>query len=412
MRVNSQQIIKKLFHPSNTLLFVLFVGYFFTSSIDLQAQKKQFVVVLDPGHGGKDPGTMGTKRYKSIYEKDIVLSVALKVGAILEKDADIKVVYTRKTDVFVELHKRGDIANKAGADLFISIHCNAASASAKGTETYVLGVHKNETNLAVAKRENDVILLEDNYEKHYSYNPNNPESIIALTLMQEEYLDQSIRMAKILEKSFTQVGGRQSKGVKQMGLIVLHQSAMPSILTEIGFLSNNTEEDFLRSEDGQEKITSSLVDAVKKYKTELQSTLDGTVQSGETIYVEPEKNETQSKEHSSEKQNTTNQNKTQQNSTKTNNSTKKGRVYEGIIFKVQIASSVKSIEEKSSNFKGLEGVKKVKVGDAYKYYYGNTSDYDEILKLRDKAIKKGYSDCFIVAFKGKERVSVNDVVGK
>lgn len=401
MWVNSQQIIKKLLETSNTLFRVVFVGFIFVSAIVLNAQKKDFIVVLDPGHGGKDPGTMGTKRYNSINEKDIVLSVALKVGAILEKESNIKVVYTRKTDVFIELYKRGEIANKANADLFISIHCNAASPSVKGTETYVLGVHRNETNLAVAKRENDVILLEDNYEKHYTYNPNNPESIIALTLMQEEYLDQSIRMAKILEKSFVQIGGRQSKGVKQLGLVVLHQSAMPSILTEIGFLSNDAEEDFLISEEGQDKITASIVDAVKKYINELQSNRDATTISNESIVEEKEKINPK----------TTQPKTTQNTASQSEFSTKKGRVYDGITFKVQIASSVNSIDVKPANFKGLEGVKKVKVGDAFKYYYGNTSNYDEILTLRDKAKKKGYTDCFIVAFKGNERISLNDVVG-
>lgn len=374
MRVNSQQNTKNTFHLFKWLILMSFLGFFYMIPGKVIAQTKKFTVVLDPGHGGKDPGTIGTQRYKNMFEKDIVLAVALKVGNILEKESpDIKVIYTRKTDVFVELHKRGEIANKADADLFISIHINSASPSARGTETYVLGVHRNASNLAVAKMENDVILLEDNYEKHYSYDPNNPESLIGLTLMQEEYLDQSIRMAKIAEKSFQDVGNRNSKGVKQAGFVVLHQSYMPSILTEIGFLSNNDEEDFLRSDKGQEKIANSIVNAVKKYKSEIEK---NSIETTEIISETPSEN----------------------------------RIFEGVTFKVQIATSSNDLETTPSNFKGLQGVEKVKSDKYFKYYLGNTSNYDEILELKEKAISKGYTDCYIVAYKGDVKVSVTEVL--
>jgi N-acetylmuramoyl-L-alanine amidase len=395
MRVNSQQNTKNNFLFSNKLILLCLLGLVTISTLSIQAQNKTFTVVLDPGHGGKDPGTIGTKRYKTIFEKDIVLSVALKVGALLEKEMpDVKVIYTRKTDVFVELHKRGEIANKADADLFISIHINAATPTAKGTETYVLGVHRNESNLAVAKMENDVILLESNYEKHYAYNPNDPSSIIGLTLMQEDFLDQSIRMAKILEKSFADVGNRNSKGVKQAGFVVLHQSYMPAILTEIGFLSNKEEEDFLRSDEGQNKIAQSMFGAIKKYKSELDQS--NNMQSN--VEVMEDDTQVQTPE-------------TITDDTDVSASVKENqRIFEGIVFKVQIASSKNNLDTKASNFKGLEGVERVKTGDHYKYYLGKTSDYNEILKTREKAISKGYTDCFIVAFKGTERVSVTDVL--
>lgn len=395
MRVNSQQNTKNVYLFSKKLILLCLLGLMAISPVSILAQNKTFTVVLDPGHGGKDPGTIGTKRYKTIFEKDIVLSVALKVGALLEKEMpDVKVIYTRKTDVFVELHKRGEIANKADADLFISIHINAATPTAKGTETFVLGVHRNESNLAVAKMENDVILMESNYEKHYAYNPNDPSSIISLTLMQEDFLDQSIRMAKILEKSFTDIGNRNSKGVKQAGFVVLHQSYMPAILTEIGFLSNKEEEDFLRTEDGQNKIAQSMFGAIKKYKSEL----DHNNNDPSKIEIIEAENQVESTEQAIDKTETIPVVKENQ------------RIYEGVIFKVQIASSKNNLDTKASNFKGLEGVERVKTGDHYKYYLGKTSDYDEILVLRERAISKGYSDCFIVAFKGNERVAVTDVL--
>lgn len=398
MWVNSQQNIKNVFLIPQKLVLIGLIGFLGLFPIENIAQNNFFTVVLDPGHGGKDPGTIGTKRYKTIFEKDIVLAVALKVGKILENEIpDIKVIYTRKTDVFVELHKRGEIANKADANLFISLHINAASPSAIGTETYILGVHRNASNLAVAKMENDVILMESNYEKHYSYNPNDPSSLIGLTLMQEDYLDQSIRMAKILEKNFSDIGNRHSKGVKQAGFVVLHQSYMPSILTEIGFLSNKEEEDFLRSDNGQEKIANSIVHAIKKYKSELEQ--NGVVESNVEIINNVKEETSEVVVLTEEKQ-----------STETINTNKNNRIFEGIIFKVQITSSVKNIETKSTNFKGLKNVERVKSNKNFKYFIGKTSNYDEILKLKEKALSAGYSDCFIVAFKGAERIAVNDVL--
>jgi len=338
-------------------------------TVHINAQDKEFTVVLDPGHGGKDTGTTGTKRYKSKFEKDIVLAVALQVEKMMENEMPLtKVILTRKKDVFIELKKRGEIANKANADLFISIHANAASYKAKGSETYVLGVHRNKTNLAVAKRENDVILLEEDYEKHYSYDPHSPASIISLTLMQEDYLDQSIRMATIIENSFKQVGKRRTRGVKQAGFVVLHQTYMPSVLIEIGFLSNKEEEDFLRKKNGQKKIAASIVAGIKKYKEELNKN------SVQTILKEP------------------------------------STIYEGVIFKTQIASSSSKVSTKAYNFKGLKGIERVKVGKYYKYYLGKTSDYNSIKKLKEKAIKKGYKSAFIVAFRGKERISVSELL--
>ncbi len=356
------------------VLSFIYAGFFVNPEI--QAQEKPFTVVIDPGHGGKDTGTIGTKRYKNKYEKDIVLAVALEVKKMMQKKMpQVKTLLTREKDIFIELNKRGEMANKAKADLFISIHANSASYKAKGTETYVLGIHRNKTNLAVAKRENDVILMEEDYDKHYSYDPHSPASIISLTLMQEDYLDQSIRLATLMEKSFSEIGNRHARGVKQAGFVVLHQTFMPSVLIEIGFLSNKEEEDFLRTKSGQQKIAASIVDGILKYKKELEK-------------------------NSVKKTNTPDSRK----------KTETSLIFKDVVFKVQIASSSLKIDTKAYNFKGLKGVERVKVGKYYKYYLGKTHDYGRVKTLKEKAIQKGYKGAYIVAFKGKERISVTNLL--
>lgn len=360
----------------------LSLGFFMCFSVtDLNAQNKTFTIVLDAGHGGLHPGNLGTKRYKK-SEKDIALDVTLKVGKILSKNLnDLKVIYTRTKDVHVDLWKRGKIANDANADLFVSIHCNSFTTNAYGTETFVLGLHRNKTNLEVAKRENDVILLEKDHEKYYQYDPNLPESIIGLTLMQEEYLDKSIELAQLLEDAFVDKAQRKSRGVKQAGFVVLHQTYMPSVLVEIGFLSNKKEEDFLNSNQGQYKIANAIVEAIKKYKFHLDQNKVVVLNDISIIKTEIPKTEKVDR----------------------NNKTK-------AIFKVQIASSKNKLEPKSYNFKGLKNVERVKVGAYYKYYLGSTESYAKIKSLRRKARKKGYKSAFIVAFKNGKKVSVNKVL--
>ncbi len=377
----------QLFHKSNShshkLLFLLvFLIITSLSATEIQAQDTVFTVVIDPGHGGKDSGTTGTARYKDKNEKDIVLGIALKIEKMMKKEMPhTKLVFTRKKDVFIPLKKRGEIANKAKADLFVSIHANAASYKASGTETYVLGVHRNETNLNVAKRENDVILLEEDYEKHYSYDPKSPASIIGLVLMQEDYLEMSKRMAHILETSFSEIGKRRTRGVKQAGFVVLHQTFMPSVLIEVGFLSNNKEEDFLRSDKGQTKIAKSIVAGIKKYKEELDKNTVVTIIDSPTKEIPS-----------------------------TTATTEKPNIFKGVTFKVQIASSAKKVKTTVNNFKGLKNVEVVKVGKYYKYYLGKTSDYTKIKALKEQAKEKGYKSAFVVALKGKERVSITQLL--
>ena len=252
---------------SSTLLF------FLISNIphSVYAQDKTFTVVLDAGHGGRDTGNRGN----GYYEKKIALNIALTIGSLLEKQNSIKVIYTRKADVFVDLIERANIANKADADLFISIHCDAFSqSSVYGAGTFVLGLHANERNFQIAQKENSVIFLEEDYEQKYDgFDPNNPESVISLLLMQETYLDQSIVAANTIQKSFTSNLSRKDRTVKQAGFVVLKYTYMPSVLVEAGFLTNPKEGAYLNSTKGQQQISSTIADAVINYRDFLYSSV-------------------------------------------------------------------------------------------------------------------------------------------
>jgi len=231
---------------------------------------KHFVVVIDAGHGGKDPGNSG----KVAKEKNIALKISLKLGAFIEKNMpDVKVVYTRKDDRYIGLDERADIANKAKADLFICIHANSHTTSKPyGTETFVMGHHKDDGNLEVAKRENSVILMDENYEERYEgFDPKSPESYILFTLIQNAYQESSLKFAQKVEDQFKSKAGRLSRGVKQAGFVVLWKTTMPSVLVEAGFLSNSAEEKFLNTDEGQELIASGIYRAFKDYKSEVES---------------------------------------------------------------------------------------------------------------------------------------------
>ncbi|MCD6542951.1 MAG: N-acetylmuramoyl-L-alanine amidase [Flavobacteriaceae bacterium] len=334
------------------------------------AQEK-FIVVLDAGHGGKDPG----KHVKKYNEKDIALKIVLLVGNKLKNNKDIKVVYTRNRDIFIGLKERGKIANDAEANLFVSVHCNAHHTQASGTETYVLGLHANKQNFEVAKQENAVIFLEDNYkEKYAGFDPNSPEAVIGLTLMQEEYLDESLLVASYIQSNFTKKLKRVDRGVKQAGFAVLHQTYMPSVLIETGFITNKQEGAFIGSKTGQEKIATAIYDAIMEYKKHLD----------DNIVVEEKP-----------------QPKVEKSAP---------RIYKGVDFKVQISSSSRKLELKSYNFSGLKGVTRIKQGRHYKYYYGSTSNYDEALKLQKKAKAVGFNTAFMVAYKNEKKISVSKIL--
>ncbi|MCX7764169.1 MAG: N-acetylmuramoyl-L-alanine amidase [Bacteroidia bacterium] len=224
---------------------------------------KPTLVVIDPGHGGKDPGALG----KAHKEKDITLSVSLKLAELLRKDPLFRPLLTRETDVFVELNTRAEIANKAHADLFLSIHCNAnPRRDVAGSETYALGEHKSEENLSVVMRENSSILMEEGYQQTYGgFDPNSEEAYIIFSLMQHAYLKQSLRLAKKIEEQIASKTKRQSRGVKQAGFLVLWRTSMPAVLCEIGFITNPEEEKYLASEVGQEHIAQAIYQALRQY---------------------------------------------------------------------------------------------------------------------------------------------------
>ena len=331
----------------------IFLFLFFSFYSSAQNVKNEFVVVVDAGHGGKDPGNRGN----GYFEKNIALNIALNVGEILTKNK-VKVVYTRTKDVFVDLYRRAQIANNANADLFISIHCDAHNSNAYGAGTFVLGLHANERNFKIAQKENSVIYLEENYEQKYDgFDPNNPESVISLVLMQEEYLDQSIVAANYIQEFFVKDLNRRDRKVKQAGFLVLRNTYMPSVLIEAGFLTNKTEGQYLNSSKGQKEISTAISRAILKYLSSLDNNL--------VNLTDPFK-------------------------------------FKGtgeFLFKVQISASSKSLELKSYNFKGLNNLSKSNNNGLYKYYYGNTNDYSEVKKLLKNAKSKGFNSAFIAVFK-------------
>ena len=255
----------KIKSKTKNIFFLAFFCFFMTVSLELAAQKK-YVVVLDAGHGGKDPGNTGNG-YK---EKNIALKVAVAVGKQLQKEDDIKVVFTRDEDVFIDLWKRGDIANQAKADLFVSIHCDSHTSNAYGAGTFVLGIRGNKKNLEIAKRENAVILLEDNYKRYEGFDPNSAESMIGLSLLQEENLDKSLTIASYIQSNFTKKLKRLDRKVKQDNFQVLRETIMPSVLIELGFLTNRNEGRYLNSKKGQKALSNSIALAIKKYINQLK----------------------------------------------------------------------------------------------------------------------------------------------
>ncbi|NVJ89013.1 MAG: N-acetylmuramoyl-L-alanine amidase [Flavobacteriaceae bacterium] len=346
--------LKNVFKSFFVLLFLLI------SSNHIIAQDN-YTIVLDAGHGGKDPGNLGNG-YK---EKDIALKVALAVGKELNNRNDIKVVYTRKKDVFIDLWKRGEIANKKQATLFVSIHCDSHTSNAYGAGTFVLGLRGNKKNLEIAKRENSSILLEDNYKDRYKgFDPNSAESVIGLSLLQEENLDNSLQIASLIQRNFTQQLKRRDRKVKQDNFQVLRETIMPSVLVELGFLTNRAEGRYLNSKKGQQQMAKAIAQAILKYVDNLKL---NTVT--EQVKTTPKNN---------------------------------------VEFKVQVASGKNKIETKSYNFKGLKDVQRIKIGDYYKYYYGVTTDYNKSIESLKVARKKGYSSAFLVAFKNGEKISISE----
>lgn len=361
--------------------------------------KDTFTVVLDAGHGGHDPGNLGN----GFLEKNIALNIVLKAGEILEKDPTIKVIYTRKSDVFVGLHRRGAIANRANADLFVSVHCDAHSSEAHGAGTFVLGLHANRQNFEVAKKENSVIYLEEDYEKRYAnYDINSPESVIGLTIMQEEFLDQSILLGKKLQDNFTKHLKRKDRKVKQAGFIVLHQTFMPSVLVEAGFLTNKSEGTYLNSEKGQRDMANAIANAILAYRDDVR---DGVEPGDLTLEVENTEKVAENTPMTPTQKHTHSHETTQvpQESVSTPSPLPQPNV---ATFKVQFLASGKNLPLTRANFRGLGTLSKEPYKNLYRYMYGNTSSIQEAKRLKAQAVAKGYTTAYIVAYKNGKRIPV------
>jgi N-acetylmuramoyl-L-alanine amidase len=397
-----------------SLLTVLFVAISLTAA-------EEFVVVIDAGHGGKDPGAQSANR--KVNEKDIALKVALRAGELIRNaHPEVTVKYTRRTDVFVELKERARIANKAKADLFISVHCNAAEGrKAHGAEVFVLGSEEGRTqaNLNAAKRENSVILLEKDYKESYQgFDPSSPESYIIFEYLQSEYLKESIALAQCVQKQLCTTAKRYDRGVHQAGFLVLHATSMPSILVELGFISNAEEEKFLNSADGKEKLSKSIANGFDSYyknlKKDTQSAEKDKQSAPKTTTQTPPKTEQANKisDQASAKPEQANKNLEQANKNQ-NSSTaeEEKKTAETIVFKVQFLTSSTKLPANSPKLKGLTEVSFYEENGTYKYTCGNTTNLHNAQELRKK-VAATYKDAFLVAFRGGKRINTTDAINE
>ena len=372
----------------------------------VQATEDKFTLVIDAGHGGRDPGAIG----RFSREKNINLSIAKAFGKLVEQHCpDVKVIYTRKNDVFVPLGRRAEIANNAHADLFVSIHTNALPGKAigRGAETYTLGMARADENLEVAKRENSVILVEENYQERYEgFDPKSSESYIIFELMQDQHMAQSVEFAQMVQKEFRTTGGRNDKGVHQAGFLVLRETSMPSVLIELGYISTHDEEAFLNSQNGIRKMSQSIYNAFVAYKqkhiksghTEAQpdetTAIESAAESDIALLTEEEQVEEKNKQSAPKP--------AMDAQTEEENRP---------VFKVQLIATARQIPTGSTRFKGLSPISFYKEGAYYKYTYGETTDYQEAVKMRNQ-VKEDFEDAFIVAFKSGKKIPLNDAINE
>jgi len=353
--------------------FIVIIPFFLsfllihTNAISQNELYQVNTIVIDPGHGGKDPGAMS--QYGK--EKDVVLAIGLKLKKYIEDSLpDVNVIMTRTKDVFIELYQRARIANKNKADLFISIHANSnESSSPRGSETYVMGLYKTKANLAVAKKENQVILQEANYQQQYDgFDPNSPEGNIIFSLYQNAFLDQSLQMANLIQKHFHENPKLVDRGVKQAGFLVLWKTTMPSLLVETGFISNETDGKYLTSSNGQDSIALAIFQAFKEYKQKMEA--QATVNNNVIPKEKPDFNK-------------------------------------GLIYSIQILTTKKIIPLQSKNFNEFSDVYRKTGGIWNKYYIGAESNFETISE-KLKEVKKYYKDAFIVAFNDGKKISVKE----
>ncbi len=342
-------------------------------------------VVIDPGHGGKDPGALGAFS----KEKDIVLAIGLLLGQYIEeKIPEAHVIYTRKTDEFIPLYRRAEIANEADADIFISIHANGwSNPKSFGTETLILGLHRSDENFEVAKRENSVILLEEDYTTRYeNFDPNSPASYIIFSIMQNVYDKQSISFADMVQSQFRERVKRKDRGVRRQGLLVLAQSSMPGVLIETGFITNPEEEKYLNSGEGQDYIASAIFRAFRSYKEDIELKSGVSFASSSLAGIENDSDSVQI-------------------SINSDTTVFNPRLY----FKVQITSSSNEIPLSSDFFADFKNVEEFKSNNSYKYAVGTKLKYDDIVEYSER-VKNKYPDAFIIAVKNGEIISIQEAL--
>lgn len=376
------------------LIFILLAIGILNAGIEVQAQKVKRVVI-DAGHGGHDPGARGLKS----NEKDLALAIALKTGKLISENLkDVEVIYTRKTDVFVELYRRARIANEAKADLFISIHCNAnKSTSPYGSETYVMGLHRSDANLAVAQLENAAILLEDDYHVQYDgFDPTSPEGYIFFSMLQNAFLDQGLHLATSVQKYFKSIVNLHDRGVKQAGFLVLYKTTMPSVLIETGFISNVKEEKLLNSEYGQNNIALSIYKAVRDYKASVEKS-NQPLRDPETNLADIEPMPSPVENESGPAVEEAKPPKNQQGDSNENQ----------VAFKVQFMLSDIKVNTAGRQFDGIPDIGYYRHQGYYKYTAGNEASFDKAMKIRNTLVQKGYKDAFVVAFIKDERIDIN-----
>lgn len=399
--------------PYRTLRFLLLIlGLFLQTS--LIAVASGFTIVIDPGHGGQDPGTLGS----SCKEKDIVLGIGLKLGKLIEtRQPDVKIIFTRSTDEFIELNQRAIIANKAKANLFISIHADHAdSPSPHGPSTFTLGQNRTAENMAIAKRENSVILLEDDYKQRYEgFDPTSAESYIMFEFMQDNYMNQSIQFASTIQSKFV-ASGRYDRGVRQDVFLVLRCTSMPSVLVETGFLSNPNEQEFLKSEDGQEQTALCIYKGFADFRADYdrKSTTSGSSNRPTDNYNKPdsdkvaETNSTYNSEPSIKKELLPGTKRTIKKTTittvTTTTTTPLDTIDIGIVFKVQILASDVNLSAGNKKLKGQDAVFYLEK-NLYKYTVGSFRTFAEANRKRQE-VSALFRDAFVIAFRNRQKIAV------
>jgi N-acetylmuramoyl-L-alanine amidase len=401
----------------NRILVLIWITIGF--AVALSAANKKFTLVIDAGHGGHDAGAKGTFS----MEKNINLNVSLAFGRYVESNCpDVKVIYTRKKDVFIPLHTRADIANKNKADLFVSIHTNAVprGKTVRGMETYTLGMHRAATNLDVAKRENSVILIEKDYKQRYEgFDPNSSESYIMFEFMQDKNMAQSVELAKYVQKRACASANRQNKGVKQAGFLVLRETSMPSCLIELGFITTPDEERYLNSSDGIDRLGYGIYQAFLDYKRRYDTNVTMPYQAEQTqevsipTIVPQEETAQQEPQPKEKKAKASVQVQTQPEpaipepvaETEVVKETKDST----LIFKVQIVASTTRQKFSKSKLNGQGKAECFEEGGFFKYTVGKSSDYDEIVKVRENLVGN-FPEAFIIAFRGDKKIDTRAAI--